>query len=880
MSAILSKYSVIVVGSTDNTVGVKFLRKVVVPCDERTREDADKNLNRKLSFDPALRVPVIVYDEDKKQSVKTGKTKPAVNYLYIPEESFSFTYPHDGSPWNVKASFKYKEMALRYLVKESLKRHSKNAIEAAYAAVFASSAIATPVMLQDVAVSRYRVHFSEPPPVFPFQIHAAMMVERGHARDMYMDHICTVCGEHTFCRLYECGCSLCPAEFVKNFAYVPPRIGKCVHGTDLTISHPLGVTGIDWCYLAGHDPVPFADLIGSYAQKIPELKGKELDINNYLLPILSEKAANFATCLPRRSLSVWNLYDRSMYGEHSFPDGSIGAVHEKDRGRLTKDMCASQICAYMHDFFTTLGANLDSKAEIRILLQNAISSVFVASPKLEVIAAKRVVSVVDDDVRYSWKANPKARIFQMQNGITYGISRMFISPFTQNGGSGNFPYCQPSALGMNFTGDAATQFFCELYGVDPLRVIHATTDQIRYIEYQVLQERCIWEADGKTYDLSLKAEILMRCMMSVFERYDTAPSDEDSKFTSDMKYMFKLVCTRLVECVAVKITSRLDGKGFHSLIGTMASGSYETSYLNTICNLYHHLLVYTMYWYELEDKEVDEAVAIVSDHFSSGVIRLKLFGDDVLANHVKAYYPQWTGKFYRNTIHKYCNITVPEDDYVEATKIFITNETLGPVREKGVPTFLKFQLMCEGDRICFVRHDSLSIPKMFLSSEREMSKMSFYQRIICLMWTAGANYRTYYACRRALKILGEHVIGIPGDRSDMLSRFGLTNDVFRRGPPSYQEVISFHACPPLNYQPKRIRTVIPWPFICKYPGLKPYNFMNPREIEEEVRTEIMERQLGMQQRLLAAAVNKMEAKKVLKSWRPATRVRDLRAINK
>jgi hypothetical protein len=715
-------------------------------------------------------------------------------------------------------------------------------MDAAYASVFASSKIATPVMLRDVQVSRYRVHFNPPPPVFDFQIRAVMEVEKGFARHLYDKMCCTKCNSEDICRKYSCGCAFCPKEYTENFDWVPARIMKCPHGFLCPLSHDLGVTGFDWNYNAGHEMAPFISLIGNYSQRRAELRGSKLAIFNYLLPIIAEKSAFIATRLPRGFLPTWNLLNRDTYGEHSFPDGSIGAVYEKGRGKLTKDACASAICDYIYTFFVELKTNLHSLAEVRLLLQEAISSVFVASPKLEVIAAKRVLTEVDGRAKYTWKVNPKARIFQMQNGITYGISRMFISPFTQNGGSGNYPYCQPSALGMNFTGDAAASFFSELYGIDPCRLVDTTEEDLRNIEREILSTRTVWESDAKVFDLSLLAPIIMHCLMAVFERYDTKINDEDDTESEDLKYMFRLVCARLVEVAAVKVTTRLDGKGFHSLIGTMASGSYETSYLNTICNLFHHFLVYVMYWFEFEERTIDESIDIVSQHFMEGTIRLKLFGDDVLANHETSVYPKWSSEFYRSTIFDYCNITVPQDDYVQSTKIFITNESLGPMREQNVPTFLKFQLMCVGGKICFVRHSSLSIPKMFSSSDKEVTMMTLYQRIICLMWTAGANYQTYYACRRALKSLGETVTGEKADFSKMLDRIGLSQDIFDRSPPTYEEIINFHGCPPINYQPRRIRTIIPWPMIVKFPKLKPYNFTNLGKINEELCDKTRERQ--------------------------------------
>jgi hypothetical protein len=279
----------------------------------------------------------------------------------------------------------------------------------------------------------------------------------------------------------------------------------------------------------------------------------------------------------------------------------------------------------------------------------------------------------------------------------------------------------------------------------------------------------------------------------------------------------------------------------------MASGSYETSYINTACNLFHHFVVYVLYWHTIENVPLEEAIELVNLHFLQGVIRIKLFGDDVLANHDKLIYSKWSGKFYRDTIKEYCNVTVPESDYVESTKIFITSESLGPVREKGVFTFLKFSFMAfDYDDlpavVCFVRHDCQSIPKLFTSSDKELTRMTLYQRAICLMWTVGANYRTYYACRRVIKSLGERVIGVMGDYTDMLSRVGLGNDIFQRGPPSYQEVLSFHAYPPINYQPRRIRTIIPWTIIVRYPNLKPYNFTNHGKIEEDLAEETRSRQ--------------------------------------
>lgn len=817
-SALLMKYSIDcnISYSSDlgsQAVNVQFNRKLLV----EPVEGANSNRTR-VTDHPLGNIEI---DESKP---RFSKTRPNRSYRYIPDESFEVIVPipsgTDLTAPNRAELSAARERAIEWVIQTGSKIEGSQYLEASYAALLSRSKIARPLAMK-IATSNFKARFVLPPRVAPFQIAAAMAVERDFNKSQYVKEECTLCSRVEYCYKCECGCNLCCHEFVQKFNTVPFGHVWCKCGKEVFVSdRKVGRTGLDWVYLAGHDPRPFADNIQNYDHSSFCLNQRDQQQLDMMLPFLADVAVSKIVGRPRSSIKTWDITDSSLYGSHFMPSGSVGAIEGKPPGRLTKDMVGAQsstaVAGFMHDLYSMLASGGATSGECTQLCRKWISNVFVSAIKVETIAP-------GIDEKGNWKTKEKARIFHMENVIGYMILRMFICNFTQTGGVRNKEDVQPCAVGMTFAGSSAREFFKEFYDVSEKDLENCVTDSDAInLEKKILDEYLVYESDAKNYDQSLLMITLICCMAAVLSRYDVTRDPNDSKHEAVIKEMFRYICARIVEKVGVKVVSRLDGKGFHTLFGTMASGSYETSFLNTVVNLVHHLIVYSQYFVKYEKMNLKSAMVKAAEFLNEGHIRFKLFGDDVLAAHKKKYFPQWNEDFYRTTIKKFCNTNIPVGEYLEAKHIFITDASRGRVMEKNVPSFLKFQLMWVKGDIGFFRHSSKSIPKLFLSSDTELTPTKLYQRAICLMWTAGVNPHTYRACVRTIYSL--RVSNLQGEFDDLttnLERFGLDNNIFYYGVPSYNQVLEFHVGTSDSIIPKRIRTYIDWPMFCHYPGCKP-----------------------------------------------------------
>lgn len=796
----------------DQVLEVKFNRKEeVIPVH-------GSNTNRVRVVDHPL--PDIEEKQEGKKSFSV--TKFNRSYRYVPDESFEILVPFPSGTVikDLKLSqiTEAKMRAVEYVVRSGCRVDPALFLEASYASILSRSNIAHQLAMP--IDKSHKARFSLPPQVAPFQVAAAMAVERDYNRSTYVKDACDLCGKSDYCKVCSCGYKLCCHEFTKKFSTVPFGHVWCKCGLEVFVSDiRSGKTGLDWVYLGGHDPRPFADNIQNYDHSSFKLNAAENSQHDKMLTMLADAAVSKIVQRGRGDVDVWDITDSSLYGAHFMPSGSVGAIEGKPAGRLTKDMVGAQtstaVCGFMRELQEMVESG-GASGDCANLCRKWISNVFVSAIKIETIAP-------GIDSTGNWKLKEKARIFHMENVVGYMILRMFICNFTQTGGVRHRGNVQPSAVGMTFSGQAAREFFKEFYDVSEeiLSTCFSDSDAMK-LEQDILKEFLVYETDAKNYDQSLLMKTLVACIAATLSRYDVGKDPSDPRETVVLKTMFRYILARIVEKVGVKVVSRLDGKGFHTLFGTMASGSYETSFLNTVVNLVHHLIVYTQYFVVHEGKSLNDAMAIVIRMLEDGTIRFKLFGDDVLAAHRRKFFPKWSEEFYRTTIMKWCNTNIPVGDYVEAKRIFITSSSQDRFPEKDVPTFLKFQLMWVQGDIGFFRHSSKSIPKLFLSSDREMTPVKLYQRAICLIWTVGINPHTYRACIRTIHSL--RVSTLSGDFDDLssnLERFGLDSSIFTYGIPSYRQVLEFHVGISDSIIPKRIRTYLDWPQFCFYPGCKP-----------------------------------------------------------
>lgn len=812
--AMLSYYTVVVdkPDAGAQTASVRFLRKKNVQLSENT------NKNRKLKRDKRLKH---VDQDEAKHDVKY--------YEYEPDLSFQIDLPifknYQGS---LKDLFEIKTTVLKYVIQKSMNSDPGAILPNVYASVLSGSGIAYPISLKSFVPSDYKVRFMPPPKIHKFQLRAAMAVEATKCPDKFQSGVCFNCNREQLLNV-KCGCGklYCPCFFTSVYSRVgvrePP---KCFCGSSVVISGAFGLTGVDYAYAAGHDPKPFGGLVHHYFRHNLKYSGQQLKVRSYFLSKAAEFAVQVIVGLPVKSVEPLNILDTSIYGDY-MPDGSIGAIKErKTKGRITKAMVADQIRETMGEFFFKLYNNIESVGDTSKIVREYMSSLYAAAIKQEMIAP----SVTSK----GYVSKESARIFQMQDGVNYAIMRMFLSPFTQTGGTRSRVNVQPCAIGMDFT--RAADFMCEMYDVDPVNLANVRTkEDIKFLEDSILERWYVYESDAKKFDISLKADILVVGMMALLNRYNVSYDPDEDTHITKIKRCNRVILARMVERVGIKLTTRLDGKGVHTLLGTMPSGSYETSFLNTICNFIHHLIVYAMYHMQFEDQSAQQAFETVKKNWNAGLIRLKLFGDDVLAAHCRKTYSEFSPKFYCETLLSYCGVTVPLDEFVIADKIFVTSASMKFQREK-VPTFLKFQLAAfpfsDYARFAFFRHHSHVLPKMFTSSDKDTTPVTLFQKIICAAWTTGVNPLIYKACSVAVGELTKYgeLKGEFCNMDGILERFNLPDDIFENGMPSYEEVFNRAVGANEGEQVVRMRTFMTWNQICKFPKQKPAHY-TPEELE-------------------------------------------------
>jgi hypothetical protein len=308
--------------------------------------------------------------------------------------------------------------------------------------------------------------------------------------------------------------------------------------------------------------------------------------------------------------------------------------------------------------------------------------------------------------------------------------------------------------------------------------------------------------DVRKWDIHTLASFLSSVARSFLPFFKLQPFDNYTK-------AFVAVFLRVIECHKFKVFNCPSGGGWYAVASSMMSGSWDTSFMNTMCN------VVAFYMVVMEIKPGFFDLPNWRDH-----VTVKAFGDDQLSMFSRKHgdgrvddgmFTEDELKAIPGHMKRMFRYEVPLDDFKIHTRLFSyvlpsgkswdrsSTCSVHPTYSKGCqscfglpskvefPTFLKFQWVLVPCKYCsdgdygvahwaFARESFKVLPKLFVDSVKPLTIKNFQAKIFGYAHTVGSGLSTYAVLSEVWDIVKEShgVVFKHSDFSEDLDhRFGL-----------------------------------------------------------------------------------------------------------
>jgi hypothetical protein len=717
---------------------------------------------------------------------------------------------------------------LTYMIKFMLAPRSRGDLSKLTNLVCATSALMIKVRVANLPATKYAYKFAPPPPNVASVICSMMIYSsRRHYSDVSIvitdgipETICSGCGAHY--TYWEAAAMLNIKD--KN---VPFSCLRCKD--EVRIDSRFGEFGFHETHLAGHSRVGVAKLLGHFVR---ETVNQPYEPSFF--PMLSNALKIMhSDCIPHKYGSV----DPPDFLEHTVVDTkftSPGVVVNLPPG-VKKYQLSGAMNAYITDMIHEMD-QVDGLADKYRVATSRINNLMQTSVKQEVRAAPY------DFAAGAYYAKEGERMFFIVNFLLTTLIRMIMGPFSSTGGVGTPEKNVPSAVGMSFFGESAIAFVSEMTKMKASDLNFVSSkDQLDFklatLNKTILDKWIIAESDISKWDVSMLASLLSSVSRSFL------PFFKMRKDYTGMNFM--AIFARYIECHKYKVFNCPSGEGWYAVASSMMSGSWDTSFMNTMCN-YVSQVVCIM--------EIMPGFFERSDYHDH--ISIKVFGDDNLSFYSRKHGDGRVGdglfteedlKKLPEVMERLFRFKIPEDEFV-LHKQFVnvtqrnamsTDRVKCPVHASYVPscgtcqgrydgtqypTFLKFKLGLVPCKRCtraawssakevvyhwvFIREGYKTLPKLFLDSGKEMSPEKLKAKLIGYVWTVGANIGTYRVLKEIWDINMKELPQwsdldvVPNDLTEISMRFDIANDFWAQTDfnefPDYDVVIDRMVCPALH----------------------------------------------------------------------------------
>jgi len=725
-----------------------------------------------------------------------------------------------------------------------LAANTYKSLEAVFAMVCAGSPGMCRVAVKDSLALRTKFNFSPAPGVRPFALRYAKILDdylnvpsdlltgakagklsmkdpvKFDAGDSINQCSRLGCMQSVQCVVCSCGLAVCyPCyAFLMNQGrqFEPPH---CVCGLPMRVTSPVGKVAFHEAWVTGHTIAGAANLAKHMLQPqmIPNYTDEDFELLSQCITVAHEN-------------SVFDVEDGTFAIPHflepnhmvrEFPSTGPGLFYDMPPG-VKKDVLLGKVVAYILNIAEVI-SHLEYDAAMTVL-RSTISAVMQISVKLEVRAPKW------NEVLQKWVIKNGERFFFIGNAINCAIDQMLLMPFSKMGGIGTTYNNVPNKVGMTFCGLSAMKFVSESYQIPEITLSSMKTrDDVEKLIKEIIRIWITIELDVEKYDIYTLGFIISAVKRSFGKYFNlSVPSGDDaeSQLRRANVRVFKYFFMRSVETVTLKTISDPAGNFFYMLVQAMVSGTWDTSFINTIINDVAQTFTLKKMYPEIP---IVRNAPATSQVMHTPVTKM-LYGDDVLMNLRREIYPKFDKELYRKIIKEKFNYNVPENDIKECSMPFIDIYAVGTPEREGnapdptVPTFLKYQVGwlycvdCKFIHFHFYRHSSHTIPKLLHSSTSSLEPGHLRSRLICYAYTVGVNRVTYNALKCLwLQTEKDEFVEVDWSPENLrrMEVYGMDIDKFDRNKfPRYVDVVGHSGCP--NYGVGiKVRTVLPWP-MCKY----------------------------------------------------------------
>jgi len=480
-----------------------------------------------------------------------------------------------------------------------------------------------------------------------------------------------------------------------------------------------------------------------------------------------------------------------------FPvSGSAGFVPSVSKAAPTKKDVYTKVVSDLLMKFQLL--NFMDRSSACKYLGLRLSSVSKLSPKSEVKVAER-------DENGIWVSKTKGRVFFIANFANYILYKLVLAQFTTVCGS-RWDRNSPIAIGTKFDSGHANKLFCDLFGIDRLRLRKVvTTVHLNELEKEILKDYHVIEGDFSNYDVHLRSRVLVAAFSVFCKLYFPIPPNLYGNIDTPEK-KFYLLLIRMNQMLSEKFVNAPDGTSWMRIIGMMVSGAYETSFINSVCNWIMNLTVLALIY----------GIELVNEGLKTGKLRFKFYGDDMILVISKNLFPNFDREKYINLMFIQFNMLIKPQNLFVHRKIFRNN---GP----DVPSFLKYKFFhrhCpdHGGELMYFRETDNSAGKLVGSAEKVMLPSNQLARSACMAYI-NCNYDVYELARRSYNFTLDYInrmdsnVSIDIDEDNYLIRKMETHGVTLTmccNFPTYDAVCDRIGCPTSNFDDGKFVRWMDW----------------------------------------------------------------------
>jgi len=580
----------------------------------------------------------------------------------------------------------------------------------------------------------------------------------------------------------------------------------------LRIDSKFGEFGFHETWLCGHDVAGVGKLLQNFSRPTLDVP----HVPDYFDRLSRAISIMHKVCIPYdyNSIEIPNFYSEVVVDDKDTAPGVINNAAPGAKKKHFADATEKYITHMMYE-----ASQFEDISDMMAYLRTKIPNLTQTSIKLEARAALWTPS--------GWVRKQGERMFFVVHILLSTLLRMTVGLMSTCGGYGTHKVNQPSGIGMSFFGASAQVFASEMFGIPLSELDFSFPSSFTVTEFRAklaaLNARItgrfwVLEYDIRKFDINTLASLLSKVWGSMIHFHKLYNDPESQAFLA--------MCIRLMECHRFKVFNCPSGSAWYGVASSMMSGSWDTAFMNTMCNFVSLVVVLMRVNPGFFDR--DDWM----EHF-----KVKNFGDDGLMCLSKELFTEEMIAEIPKVMLEEFNYPIPAEDFKIHDKVVVSVLTenqpfdrksnceeheqskvgcqacFGEYVDPQCPTFLKYMLGLVQCPRCsypgrvvmhwaFVRPGYEIMPKLFVNSSKSLSIRNLCAKVIGYAYTVGINLTVYYVLKQVWQdiVSSRSVLITPDDlASDIDSRFGLDYSFWQNEDlnefPSYKYLVDRMVCP-------------------------------------------------------------------------------------